>query len=55
MTQAHVKIPPIPLIKGTYDGNTEKYFLKLKARRYPTSSTSDFYEFRMYLFDNGKP
>ena len=55
MTQAHVEPPSIPPIKGNYDGKSEKYFIKLKLRRDPTSSTSEQYEFRMYLFDNGDP
>ena len=54
MTQVHVEPPPIPLIKGKYDGNSEKYLVKLKLRRDPTSSTSDLYEFSMSLFENGE-
>ena len=54
-TQAHVESLPIPLTKGTYDGKLDKYFLRLKLRRYTKSSTSDLYEFRMSLFDNGDP
>ena len=33
MIQAHVEPPPIPLIKGTYDGKSEKYFINIKLRR----------------------
>ena len=29
MTQSHVEPPPIPPIKGTYNGNSEKYLVKL--------------------------
>ena len=54
MTQVHTEPLLIPLIKVTYDGKSEKYFVKLKLRKYPTSSTSDLYEFRMSLFDNGR-
>ena len=46
---------PIALIKLKYDVKSEKYFVKLKLCRDPTSSTLDLYEFRMSLFDNGKP
>ena len=53
MIQAHMEPPPITPIKGTYDGKSDKYFVKLKLRRYPTSSTLEFYEFRIYFFDNG--
>ena len=53
MTQPHVEPPPIPLSKENHDGKSEKYFVKLKLRRDPTSPTSDIYEFKMYLFDNG--
>ena len=55
MIQVHVKPPPIPLIIGKYDGKSEKYFVGLKLRRDPTSSTSDLYDFNMSLFDNGDP
>ena len=55
MTQVHVEPPPKPLIKVKYDGKSDKYFVKLKLCRDPTSSTSDLYEFKMYLFENGNP
>ena len=55
MTQAHVEPSPIPLSKGTYNGKSEKYFVKLKFCRDPTYITSYLYEFRMSLFDNGDP
>ena len=55
MTQVHVEPPMIPLIKGKYDGKPDKYFVKMKLRRDPTSSTLDLYEFKMYLFENGEP
>ena len=48
----HVEPPKIPLVKGKYDGNSDKYFVKMKLRRYPTSSMSDLYNFKMYLLDN---
>ena len=53
MNQAHVEPPQIPLIKGTYSGNSEKDFVKLKLCRDPTSNTSYPNEFSIYLFDNG--
>ena len=53
MTQAHVEPPPILLIRESHDGKSDKYFMNLKLRRDPTSSTSDLYDFRMSLFDNG--
>ena len=43
MTQVHVKPPLIPLIKGTYDVKSDKYFVKLGLHRYPTSSMSYLY------------
>ena len=55
MTHPHVEPPPIPLIQETYDGNPDKDLVKLKLRRDPTSSTSDLYEFKISLFDNGEP
>ena len=35
-------------------GKSDKYFVKLKLRRDPASSTSDIYKFKMSLFENGK-
>ena len=55
MTQSNVETPPIPLIKETYDGKSDKDFVKLELCRYPTSSMSDLYDFRVSLFDNGNP
>ena len=55
MTEAHVELPPITLIKGTCDGKSYKFFVKLKLRRHPTYSKSDLYYFRMSLSDNGEP
>ena len=52
-TQAHIDPPPIPLVKEKHDGKSNKYFVKLKLRRYTTSPTLDLYEFKMSLFDNG--
>ena len=43
--------PPIHLIKGKYDGKSDKDFVKLKLSRYSTSSISDLYKFKMSLFD----
>ena len=54
MTQVHVGLPLIPLVKGKYDGKPEKYFIKLKLRRYPTSIMSNLNKFMMSLFDNGE-
>ena len=55
MTHPHVDPPPIPLIQETHNGKSEKDFVKLKLRRDPTSSTSNFYEFKISLFENGDP
>ena len=46
---------PASLIKWKYDGKSDKYFIKLKLYKVPMSSTSDFYEFKMSLFDNDDP
>ena len=51
---AHVESPPIPVIKETFNDKSDGDYVKLKLCRYPTSSTSDLYEFRLYLFDHGK-
>ena len=52
---AHIEPPPIPLVKETPTGKSDGYYLKLKLRIYPTSSTPELYEFIMSLFDHGKP
>ena len=54
MTQPHVEPLPIPLIKENHDGKPDNFFVKLKLHRYPASSMSDLYEFKMSLCDNGK-
>ena len=43
MTQVHVEPSILLLIKGKYNGKSEKYFVKIKLRRDPTPSTSDLY------------
>ena len=53
--QVHVEPLSIPLIKVEYYGKSDKDSVQLKFRRDPTSSTSDLYEFKMYLFDNIEP
>ena len=45
----HVEPPPFPLIKETCNGKSDKDFVQLKCCRYPTSSTSDLYEFNIYI------
>ena len=52
---AHEETPPITLIKETYNGKPDKYFVNLKFCGYPTSSTPDIYEFKMSLFDHDDP
>ena len=43
------------LIKSKNDEKSEKYCVKIKFHRDPTSAKSDLCEFKMALFDNGKP
>ena len=52
--KAHVEPPPNILIKEIYNDKSDKYFVKIKLRRDPTSSMSDLYEFNMSLFDHGE-
>ena len=52
---AHVEPPPIPLVKEMSTGKSNEDYVKLKLHRYPTSNTSDLYEFRISLFDHGDP
>ena len=44
--------PTIPLIKIKEDDESDKDFVKIKLRRYPTLENSDLYEFKMVLFEN---
>ena len=53
VTHPHVEPPPIPLIQETYGGKSEKDIVKLKLDRDPMLSTSELYDFKMSLFDNG--
>ena len=47
--------PPISLIKSKNDEESDKDSVKIKLRRDPASAKSDLYEFKLALFDNGKP
>ena len=53
--QIHAGPPHIPLIKSNLDMKLEKYYVRIKLRRFPTSQKSDMYEFRISLFENGEP
>ena len=55
MTQPHVEPPQIHIIKENQDCKSGNDSLKLKLCRYPTLRTSDLYEFKISLFDNGDP
>ena len=55
VTQVHVELPPTPLIKGKHDDKSDNYLVTIKFCRYPTSATSDLYEFNMDLFKNLEP
>ena len=55
MTQPHAEPLTIPLIKENHDRKSNKYSVKLKLRKDPISPTSDLYEFKMSLFENGEP
>ena len=50
----HEEPSPITLIKSQNNDKLDKYFVKIKLRRDPTSDKSDHYEFKMALFDNGE-
>ena len=54
MNHPHVEPQLIPLIIETHDGKSDKDFSKLRLCRDPSSSTTDLYEFKMSLFDNGE-
>ena len=46
----HVEPPSVSLIKSKHGDNSYKDLVKLKLRRYPTSSRLDLYEFKMGVF-----
>ena len=50
-----MKTPPIPIIKIKNDAKPEKVTVKIKLCRDTTSEKSDLYEFKMALFESGKP
>ena len=50
----HVDPPPIIPIKIKNNKKSDKYFVKIKLRRDPTSEKSDLYELKIPLFDNGE-
>ena len=53
--QVHVETPLIPLINIKNDEKLDKYCVKMKLRRYPTSEKAHLYELKMSLFDSVKP
>ena len=55
MKQAHVEPLTNLLIKSKQEDKSEKGFVKLKLCKDTTSATSELYEFKIYLFDNGEP
>ena len=50
--QIHVEPPPITLIKIKNDAKSEKYCVKIRFRRDPSSEKPDLYEFKMALSVN---
>ena len=53
--QVHVDPHPVPLIKINNNDKSDKYFVKIKLHRDPASEKSELYEFKIAMFDNGKP
>ena len=54
MIQTHVDPPPIPLLHELHNGKSGKDVVKLELHRDSTYPTSDLYEFKMSLFENGE-
>ena len=54
VTHPHVEPLPIPLIQEKYNGKSDNDIFLIKLRGDPTLSTSDLYEFKISLFDNGE-
>ena len=55
VVQVHTETPHTSLIKSNHNDKADTDFVIMKVRRYPTSYKSELYEFKMALFDNGKP
>ena len=55
VVQLYVEPPQNPLIKSKHGDKLEKYFVKIKLHRDPTSEKSDIHEFKMDLSDNDNP
>ena len=53
--KVHLGPPSVPLIKIKHDDKPDKYFVKIKFHRDPMSDHLYLYEFKMSLFQNGKP
>ena len=53
--QLHVVTTPIPILESNNKYKLDKYCVKIKFRRDPTSQKLDLYEFKTALFDNGEP
>ena len=53
--QTHAHSLLIPLTKSRFDLKTERDYVKIKLHRNYMSETLDIYEFKMDLFENGKP
>ena len=51
----HMEPSLIPQNKGNNDTKQDKYDVKTKLRRDPTSEKSDLYEFKIVLFENKYP
>ena len=50
--QVYMDLPQSTMIKSKNYDKPDKYFVRIKLRRDPTSENSDLYELKMALFDN---
>ena len=55
VSEQQVDPPPTPLIKSKMYMKRERDYVKIKLHRNYMSETLDIYEFKMDLFENGKP
>ena len=51
----HVEPPQVLFIKSKNDTKLDKYGVKIKLRRDPTSEKLDIYGLKIHFFDNGNP
>ena len=53
--QAHIQLPPIPLIKVETEELNATHIIKIKVQRKPSQAILETYKITMSIFDNIQP